>query len=94
MKIEIGGLFGNTGRSGGRDTRQSGDVSGIKNVVNTLIAEGKASGAKELKIKGFAIRNQNIMRDGKVKIPGLVRSVGGTVRATGPDSLEILIPLK
>lgn len=69
-------------------------MSGIKNLVNTLIEQGKASGAKQLKIKGWAIVNKNIMRDGRVKILGLVKAVGGTVRATGPDSLEITIPLK
>ena len=93
-EIEIGGLFGKTGRSGNKDTRQSNDVSGIKNLVNTLIEQGKASGAKQLKIRGWAVVNKNIMRDGRVKILGLVKAVGGTVRATGPDSLEITIPLK
>jgi hypothetical protein len=93
-EIEIGGLFGKSGRSGGKDTRKTTDISGIRKVVSTLIDEGKASGAKQLKVEGFAIRDQNIMRNGKVKIEGLVRSLGGTVRATGPDSLEIVIPLK
>jgi hypothetical protein len=93
-EIEIGGLFGKSGRSGAKDTRKTTDISGIKQVVSTLIDEGKASGAKRLKVTGYAIADPNIMRNGKVKIEGLVRSLGGSVRPTGPNSMEIVIPLK
>ena len=92
-EVDIGGLFGSQGRSSGKDSRKSNNVSNIKQVVSTLLSEARAHGAKQIKVTGYAIRDENIMKNGVVKIPNLVKSLGGTVRATGPDSLEIIIPL-
>jgi uncharacterized protein DUF4157 len=93
-EIDVWGLFGKTGRSTGKDTRKSTDIRSIMKVVKTFLAEGKSSGAKQLKVRGLAIGDKNILKDGVVKVGGLAKSLGGTARVTGPDSIEIVIPLK
>jgi hypothetical protein len=88
-EIDVWGLFGDKGRS--KDTQNSQKSTAIRNVmevVRSFQAEGKASGAKELKVRGLAIGDENILKDGKFKLAGLATSLGGTARVTGPDSRD------
>lgn len=93
-EIDVSGLFGKTGRSTGKYTQKSTDIRSIMKVVRTFLAEGKARGARQLQIRGLAILDENILKNGVVKVQGLANSLGGTARVTGPNSIEIVIPLK
>ena len=96
-EIDVWGLFGKEGRAGGAksDSRKSTDIRNVMEVVRSFQAEGRASGAKQLKVRGMAVVDENILTKGGVlKVEGLAKRFGGTARVTGSNSIEIVIPLK
>ncbi|MFZ7128586.1 MAG: DUF4157 domain-containing protein [Desulfobacterales bacterium] len=77
----ITGLFDKNGRKT--------DIRPIMKLAETFIQEARAAGAKELKITGDFIRNENVLR-----IRRFAEFFGGTARRTGAKPLEIIIPLE
>ncbi len=65
------------------------DVRPIMRLCRGLIQEARAAGAAELRINGHVIVNPNVLH-----IQRLVGHFGGTVRRTGPMSIEIVVPLR
>ena len=93
-EIDVWGLFGKGGRSEAKDSRKTTDIRNVMQIVRSFQAEGRASGARELKVRGLAITDKNILKDGVLKLGGLAKSLGGTARVTGENSIEIVIPLR
>lgn len=77
---EIEGLYGDRG--------PITDVRPVRDLVDRFRAEAKAHGAKELRITGKIVRNQNIMR-----LQRLVEYLGGTVRKVDRQTIEFTIPI-
>jgi len=77
---EIEGLYGDRGRI--TDTRP------IRDLVDRFRAEAKLKGAKELRITGKVVRNQNIMRLGK-----MIEAIGGKVDTIDEQTIVFKIPI-
>jgi len=77
---EIEGLYGDRG--------PITDVRPVRKLVDLFRAEAKAHGAKELRITGKVVRDQNIMR-----LKRFVECLGGTVRKIDGQTIEFTIPI-
>ena len=77
---EIEGLYGDRG--------PITDVRPVRKLVDLFRAEAKAHGAKELRITGKVVRDQNIMR-----LKKFVECLGGTVRKIDGQTIEFTIPI-
>lgn len=77
---EIEGLYGDRGRIT--------DVRPVRKLVDLFRAEAKAHGAKELRVTGKVVRDQNIMR-----LKKFVEYLGGTVRKIDGQTIEFTIPI-
>jgi hypothetical protein len=72
------GLYREGGR-GGADPEKKSDIRPIMNLAISLINEGKANNAKNVKITGLLVANKNVL-----KIQRLAQQPGGTATQTGP----------
>lgn len=77
----INGLFAIKGRTT--------DVRAVSQLMRSFIEEARAAGATELRIRGNYVVNPNVL-----KVKRFVENLGGTVRTTGPDSIEFTIPVR
>jgi uncharacterized protein DUF4157 len=77
---EIEGLY--------RDQGPTTDVRPVRDLINRFRAEAKANGAKELRVTGKIVRDQNIMR-----LKRLVEHLRGTVRKIDEQTIEFTIPI-
>jgi hypothetical protein len=87
-EVDVYGLYREGGR-GGADTEKKSDIRPVMDLTRNLINEGKAKGARQIKITGMAVANRNVL-----KIQRLAERLGGTATVTSPRTVEIIIPLK
>jgi hypothetical protein len=65
------------------------DVRGVNQLMRSFIDEARASGARELRIRGHVVVNKYVLG-----LKASVTRLGGSVQVTGPNSIEITIPLR
>lgn len=64
------------------------DIKPLMQLVRSLLAEARASGASELRLSGELIANKNVF-----KLEGIVKKLGGTFTRIDSATVEIVIPL-